>query len=65
VTAIERANVVTLATAIARVLFTNGRGEVADRLVMIVDAPTPRDLGGWSERAVVDRIVRVLSAPPR
>jgi hypothetical protein len=59
---IERANVQVLATHIARALFTNGEGEIADRLEMVRDRGGY--LGGWSERAVIDQIVRVLSAPP-
>jgi hypothetical protein len=64
-TTIARANVMILASAIARALFTNGQGEVADRLILTVDGPRPRDLGGWSEAAAIDQIVRVLSAPAR
>jgi hypothetical protein len=58
---IERANVRVLATHIARILFTNGQGDVADRLEMVCRGVY---LGGWSEQAVIDQIVRVLSAPP-
>jgi len=48
-----------LAEAVAERLFTNGSGEVADRLVLTVDKPR-RDLGGWSRRPAVDQIEEVL-----
>jgi hypothetical protein len=48
-----------LAQAVAKRLFTNGSGEVADRLVLTVDKPR-RDLGGWSRRPAVDQIEEVL-----
>lgn len=44
-----------LAQAIADDLFVAGDGEHADRLVLWVDADE-RNLGGWSKRAVIDRI---------
>lgn len=50
-----------LAERIARDLFTNGQGEHAERLVLI-DA-NGRDLGGWCEQAVVDRIEGALRGP--
>lgn len=37
------------ARAIARDLFTNGAGTKADRLVLTIDGPPKRDLGGWAE----------------
>ena len=51
-----------LAERIARDLFTNGQGEHADRLVLVV-AGVSYDLGGWCESAVVDRIVMALTHP--
>lgn len=53
-----------LAETIARRLFTTGFGEVAQRLVLTIDQPARRDLGGWCERAVADMVERTL-APPR
>lgn len=47
-----------LAEAIAADLFTNGSGDHADRLVMIDGAG--RNLGGWSERAMANRIAKML-----
>ena len=44
------------AKKIAHDLFTNGQGEHADRLVLTVDGPPTRDLGGLAERVVSDRI---------
>jgi len=43
----------------AEALFVNGAGDRAHRLVLT--ALDGRDLGGWSERAMADRIERVLS----
>jgi len=51
-----------LAHRIAERLFTNGQGVRAARLVLTIDGPPKRDLGGWCEEAVVDRIVEVLGA---
>lgn len=42
-------------------LFVNGAGERADRLVLTVDGPPSRDLGGWCRSAIVDRLHAVLS----
>lgn len=50
-----------VAERIARSLFTNGQGQRAQRLVLTVDGPPLRDLGGWCERAVVDRIAEALA----
>jgi hypothetical protein len=50
-----------LAARIARRLFTNGSAERAQRLVLTVDRPVPRDLGGWSEDAAADQIAQVLA----
>jgi len=54
-----------LAERIVRDLFTTGLGERATRLVLI--DVNDRNLGGWSERAMTDRIARALgsSEPPR
>lgn len=38
----------TIAAKIARDLFTNGSGQRAQRLVLTIDGPPVRDLGGWS-----------------
>lgn len=51
-----------LAEAIARRLFTDGTHQIAQRLVLTVDTPAKRDLGGWCEAAAVDQIQAVLSA---
>lgn len=47
--------------AVLDVLFTNGAGERADRLVLTQDNPK-RDLGGWSRKSVED-VLRSLSIP--
>lgn len=47
-----------IAMEIATDLFTNGGGEKADRLVMIQHSET--DIGGWSQRAVEDRVADIL-----
>ncbi len=52
-----------LAEQIARDLFVNGQGQRAVRLVL-VDAHG-RDLGGWGETVVADRIAAALRAAPR
>lgn len=49
-----------LAERIAQRLFTNVSAERAQRLVLTVDKPVKRDLGGWSERAAIDQIVDVI-----
>lgn len=43
-------------------LFTNGAGEKADRLVLTVDGPLRRDLGGWSRAGASAAIVAGLAA---
>jgi hypothetical protein len=48
-----------LARAIAADLFTNGMGDHAGRL-MLESAGDRRDMGGWSEEAMVIRIKRIL-----
>ena len=50
-----------LAERIAERLFTNGSAERAQRLVLTIDQPVSRDLGGWSEQAAVDQIADVLT----
>ena len=51
-----------LAMQIARDLFTNGMGQIGERLVMVVESRGERrDLGGWCEAAVGDRIFAALS----
>lgn len=47
------------AIRIARSLMTSGHGR-ADRLVLVVDGPPKYELGGWSERTVVEQIEAVL-----
>ena len=50
-------------TAVVRLveeLFTTGRGERADRLVLMVDSAPARNLGGWSRAAVADRLRSTL-----
>lgn len=49
-----------IARGIAAHLFTNGGGSRADRLVLTVDGPPKRDLGGLGESVVVDVIVEYL-----
>lgn len=49
-----------LAERIADDLFMNGSREHAQRLVLTVDQPKHRDLGGLSKGVVVDRVVKVL-----
>ncbi len=49
-----------LASAVARDLFTNGAGERAQRLVLTIDGPPRRDLGGWAEGVVTDTIADAL-----
>lgn len=51
-----------LAERIARRLFTNGSAERAQRLVLTIDTPVERNLGGWSERAAADQIELILSS---
>lgn len=50
-----------LAAQIARDLFTNGGGERATRLVLMENV---RDLGGWGESVVADRIADALESHP-
>ena len=50
-----------LAERIVRELFTNGAEERAQRLVLTVDTPTKRDLGGWGFFPAVDLIERLLT----
>jgi hypothetical protein len=49
-------------------LFVNGSGQQADRLVLTVDGPPSRDLGGWCKAAIADRLrealALVLGPPP-
>jgi hypothetical protein len=48
-----------IAQRIADDLFVNGEGVEAERLVLWLDSQDA-NLGGWSKRAVIDRIVKVL-----
>lgn len=52
-----------MAESIAEALFTNGKGETADRLVL--ELPGERDGGGWSKAAVIGTIRRVLKVQAR
>ena len=46
-------------------LFTNGQGERADRLVLVIDnGRPPRDIGGWGRGAMHDRILKHLTRRP-
>lgn len=56
----EHADAYALAEQIAALLFTNGRAERAQRLVLTIDKPVKRDLGGWSERGAVNQIARAI-----
>ncbi len=51
-----------LAEDIAADLFTNGSGDKADRLVSMQEPSggTPRNLGGWCEAAVRDRVYDLI-----
>jgi hypothetical protein len=51
-----------LAEKIAQRLFTNGSAERAQRLVLTIDKPVGRDLGGWSIGAATDHIEEILRA---
>jgi hypothetical protein len=53
----NRATAAQMADAIVRRLFLHG----AQRLVLAIDTPTPRNMGGWCRGAVVDQITDVLS----
>lgn len=54
-------NIDVVAREIVKDLFTNGAGNRADRLVMVLDNPRV-DLGGWSESGAVARIKKILAA---
>lgn len=49
-----------IAEAIVRELFTNGNSETAERLVLTVDGPPMRTLGGWSQRGAAWQIQGTL-----
>lgn len=51
-----------LAELIVKQLFTNGSAEHAQRLVLTIDTPVKRDLGGWCEAAAVDQVLAILIA---
>ena len=51
-----------LAGQIADVLFINGAGEVAERLVL--ELPGKRDGGGWCRGAIIDQIADKLATNP-
>lgn len=45
---------------VVEILFVNGAGEEAERLVLT--AKDGRDLGGYSKAAVIDHLLRILTA---
>lgn len=50
-----------LAEEITKVLFTSGyEGEMADRLVLMKDGVTPKDIGGWDVGAAFRAIKKIL-----
>jgi hypothetical protein len=51
-----------IATLIVDDLFQNGTGDKAERLVLTINGPPKRDLGGWSRGPMIDRIADMLSA---
>jgi hypothetical protein len=51
-----------LARSIAERLFTNGSQERAQRLVLTIDKPVERNLGGWGFEPAVDQIYDILVA---
>lgn len=48
-----------LAKTITSQIFANRSG-TADRLVLTVDGPPPRDLGGWEKKPFIDRVAAIL-----
>jgi hypothetical protein len=50
-----------VAEKIAEAIFVNGQGQKAERLVLTVDGPPQRDLGGWGFRPIIDQIEKVLA----
>lgn len=46
---------------VAAYLLTNGRGQVADRLVLTVDAPQTHDIGSWDRAAIKGAVVAILA----
>jgi hypothetical protein len=56
-----RTSDITMSRRIARSLFTNGRGERAETMRLIVGPETGFwILGGWSERAMSAHILKIL-----
>jgi hypothetical protein len=55
-----RAQARKLAQQIVDDIFVNGQGDEAQRLVLTIDSPSKRDLGGWSKECLADRIARLL-----
>lgn len=53
-------NAEVLAGQIADELFASGGGEQAQRLVLTVDYPAHRELGGWNKEAATRQIARML-----
>lgn len=49
-----------LAKTIVDDLFINGLGEEAERLVLTIDKPQRRDLGGWGREAAIDRVTKAM-----
>jgi hypothetical protein len=62
---VSRLDTEALAKQIAHDLFVNGQGQCAQRLVLTIDGPPTRNLGGWSEEAMADRIEDLLDAALR
>lgn len=54
-----------LAERVAAALFVNGSGERAERLVLTIDGPPKRDLGGLSQLGATNSIERVLAGEAR
>jgi hypothetical protein len=50
-----------IAESVVADLFQNGSGQAAQRLVLTVDTPTPKNLGGWARGPAKDRIVAILT----
>jgi len=55
-------NIRRAAREFTRDLMTAGSNERAHRLVLMVDQPKPRDLGGLCEEAVFEKVFLLLSS---
>lgn len=47
---------------VAAFLLTNGKGQVANRLVLTVDAPQTYDIGSWDRATIQGAVVSILAA---